>query len=107
MMLQEPFDLAVDHRIGSVEPLPDVFPQLPMQILRVDAVHRVFLALQPVARDLRSPHLAECVLRHEWKPAWNQRRRRWTEIGPHESTQLLNRVRTDLDLFVESTFGRL
>src|SRR6476660_2954636 len=48
-------------RVVNPKPFLHVFPQIAMKILNMDRVHRVLLALEPVAGNGCNPDLAECV----------------------------------------------
>src|SRR5882724_10615543 len=67
----------------------------------MDRVNRVFLALEPVARDLGLDDLAETVLPREEFPVRHERPRLGTEISPYEPAQFLDRIGLDADLVAQ------
>ena len=70
----------------------------PFEMHRVD---RIFLALEPVARDLGEHDLAEAVRPGEELPIRHQRTRLRAEIGPEQPAPLLDRVGFDADFVAQ------
>ena len=83
--------------LGAAERARPVRVQ-PLEVHRVD---RVFVALEPVAGDLREHDLHEAVRPGEGLPGWHQRRRRRPEIRPEETGLRLDRVGLDVHPVLE------
>ena len=73
--------------------------------LEVHGVDRVFLTLQPVARNRRKDDLHEPVLPQERLVVRHQRRGPRAEIGPHHAALRFHRIRIDADFVAKVRFG--
>ena len=69
--------------------------------LEVHGVDRVFLTLQPVARDRRKHDLHEAVLPQKRFPVGNERRRLRAEVCPQHAALRFDRIRLDANLVAE------
>src|SRR5579863_7494534 len=69
-----------------------------MHPFEVDRIDRIFLALKPVARDLRHDDLTKAILEIEQFPIRQLRRWKRPEIGPDQAGVHLHRVGSNADL---------
>ena len=97
-------DLAL---VRAPEPFQHVLAEAAVQVLGVDGVHRVLLALEPVAGQQGGADLPEDVVDDEQVPAGQQRRGGGAQIAPDQSSQLLHRVGLEPHGFLELVLGGL
>ena len=84
--------LSVAGRVAALLALEANFP-IRMHPFEMHGIDRVFLALQPIARDLREHDLGETVGPAEWLPFREQRRRQRPQVGPQHPRLGLERER--------------
>ena len=87
--------------------LQDVLEEVAVEVDAVGRVSCVLLALEPVARDLGDPDLADRVGPYEHVPRREHRNRLRSEVGVDEAADLPHRVGRHLDLLPEPALDRL
>src|SRR5579871_2717018 len=88
-------------QVGPTELLEYIFRELPMGEGRVRAVAGVLQALEPIARQDCERDLTLQIRPNHALPAWDQRPRLRSEIGPDQAAQLLDRVGPNADSLLE------
>ena len=81
-------------------------PHAPVHVhpLEMQRVHGVFLALQPVARNIGKDNLHESVFPRERLPIRHERRGLRTQVRPDQTSAFFHGVRGDADFLAELRF---